>query len=791
MTNIKTFAHNRNIPVEALENSGMYLTQAYDKVTGSHKNAVAVSNYGEFRKYRFVNPSIDTKTGKLNRFHADTGYTAHVRWLDEAIALAPKSSKLALVLANGEVGSAVARYYGIPAFCVAGGEGTFNETFAREVAQAYERSGLDKKIILAVDNDGTGYDSAATRAKELQAAGLEVYQVDFSEQAKGFDIENWVTANRDATNLAETFQGLAREYKPVVPEKPAQQATRQVQKVDATGTLGDIQTCLNILSPDMLREPWAKVGMVLYNELGDDGYELWREWSEPGNTYDESACISTWRSFKGKEPKDKVRIGSLIRWATEANNGINPVKRTEIALDAKETLLSAPLTDAGNAQRFTEMYKGLVRYNHTSRQWLIWSGKHWQYDNVGRIHRFAIETARAFQQAVIDGVSNYDTKKAAMSIAMGLEDERKRKSMLSTAQTEPDIATEESQYDADTMLLGVDNGVIDLRTGDFREARQNDYITKLANVAYTPGATCQRWERFMLEVFNDDPDIVKYVQRAVGYSLTGDTREQVMFLLYGNGRNGKSTFLETMAALLGDYGDTTPFNTFDASSLNEQTNDLAALKGARFVSIVETDEDRRLNESKVKLVTGQDRVKCRFLNKEFFTYKPQFKIWLAVNHKPQIRGTDLGIWRRIQTIPFTVNFTGREDKELDTTLRSELPGILNWALEGLRDWLSQGLNTPTQLVDAATSYRKENDIVEKWLDDQATIEPEAKVSVAIAYQNFGEWMKLEGYRYTMTKDAFSKRLAEKGFAVSVGKDENRKSTRFYTGFICGLITPVR
>ncbi len=269
--------------------------------------------------------------------------------------------------------------------------------------------------------------------------------------------------------------------------------------------------------------------------------------------------------------------------------------------------------------------------------------------------------------------------------------------------------------------------------------------------------------------------MIAFVQRAVGYSLTGDTREQALFLGYGHGANGKSVFLEVLTALLGEYAANASFDTFDAGRRNESTNDLAALKGKRFVTVIESDEDRRLAEARVKAVTGQDLITCRFLYCEPFSYRPQFKLWMAMNHKPVISGTDNGIWRRIKLIPFTQTFEGRADKTLATKLRAELPGILNWALEGLRAWQRDGLGTAAAVDSATKEYRRESDLVTQWLDECTEQDPSATLTTGTAIDSYTAWCKRNGYR-APTARGLGRRLVELGYEA--GRTNSR---RFYVG----------
>ena len=265
-------------------------------------------------------------------------------------------------------------------------------------------------------------------------------------------------------------------------------------------------------------------------------------------------------------------------------------------------------------------------------------------------------------------------------------------------------------FDQPPWLLNVLNGTVDLHTGILHEHRREDLLTKLAPVVYDPDATCPRWEAFLMRIMGDNVELVAFLQRAAGYALTGDTREEVIFILYGTGANGKSTFLEVLRALLEDYARQADFTTFLARRSDGVRNDVARLAGARFVTAVEAASGRRLDEALIKQLTGRDPVPARFLYQEYFEYYPEFKLFLATNHKPVIQGADEGIWRRIRLIPFAVTIPAAEqDRTLRATLRSELPGILNWAIQGCLAWQREGLGEAEAIQQATAAYRTEMD----------------------------------------------------------------------------------
>lgn len=445
-----------------------------------------------------------------------------------------------------------------------------------------------------------------------------------------------------------------------------------------------------------------------------------------------------------------------------------------IAQNDEHILVNAHQTDAGNAECMAFLFADHFRYCHTRGKWLYWNEARWKVDVDGEAQRAALQVARERQRAALT-IEDTDRKLQAIKWGISSESTSRIGAMLEMAKSFRQFATTVELYDADPLLAGVENGTLDFRVGRMRPAERDEYLTMQLGTRADKAATAPRWEQFLWEVFAGDQELIDYVQRAVGYSLTGDTSEHVLFLCHGSGANGKSVFLEILTLLLGDYAANTPFDTFDAGKRGEATNDLAALKGKRLVTVIETEEDRRLAEARVKAVTGQDAVSCRFLYREFFTYRPQFKIWMAMNHKPIIRGTDRGIWRRVKLIPFTQSFEGREDRHLTEKLRAELSGILNWAITGFAAWLTQGLGAASAVEQATAEYRQESDLVGQWIEECTLQVPDAELSTKEAYTSYREWCQSYGHR-ELTVTAFGRSLKEKGYQK--GSDGKQ---RYYIG----------
>jgi putative DNA primase/helicase len=420
------------------------------------------------------------------------------------------------------------------------------------------------------------------------------------------------------------------------------------------------------------------------------------------------------------------------------------------------------LTDMGNARRLMKHCGEDLRYVRAWRKWLAWDGARWEKDETGEIERRAKSTILSIYDD-LPSVSDDGKRSLLAKHAIRSQAIHRIQAMIGLAESEQEVAVRSEQFDRDPWLLNVANGTINLKTSLLREHDRNDLITKLAPVVYDPNAQCRIFDAFLDRIFAANRDLIGFVQRAVGYSLTGDTSERALFILHGTGRNGKSTLLNVLRAALGDYALRTPTETLLAKRDGAIPNDVARLKGARFVTASETEEGKRLAESFIKDVTGGDVISARFMRAEFFDFKPECKVWLATNHKPSIRGTDNGIWDRIRLIPFGVRIPeSEEDKELLAKLCDELPGILRWAVDGCIAWQRDGLGTPTAVREATESYRNENDVLGRFVEDCCCVLSGASVRSSDLYEAYKRWCDQNG-EHPQTQKAFSMRVAELGF----------------------------
>jgi putative DNA primase/helicase len=319
-----------------------------------------------------------------------------------------------------------------------------------------------------------------------------------------------------------------------------------------------------------------------------------------------------------------------------------------------------------------------------------------------------------------------------------------------------------NDVDKDPWLFNVGNGTIDLKKGVFREHCREDMITKIAQVSYDGEAECPAWKQFIREIMDYKPELIEFLQTAAGWALTGDTSEQVMFILFGSGANGKSTFLNVLMKLMGDYGISASTETFMKKNGDQISNDIARLRGARFVVTSEAEEGRRLSEPLIKLITGTDAMTARFLYGEFFEFTPTFKIFMASNHKPVIRGTDLGIWRRIKLIPFTTTIAPeKQDKHLEQKLLEEKPGILNWLIEGAQRWFEKGLAAPVVITSATEEYRNEMDVLGAFIKDCCIQSPGVSVRAREIFKSYLDWCE-ENNEHACSERFLATQLKELG-----------------------------
>jgi putative DNA primase/helicase len=412
-------------------------------------------------------------------------------------------------------------------------------------------------------------------------------------------------------------------------------------------------------------------------------------------------------------------------------------------------------TDLGNARRLVNAHGEFFRYAPQLGQWLTWDGRRWADDATGEIVRYAKQIT---DMILDDGHLTSDEKlfswgkrsQSAPCIA----------NMISLAKTEEGIPVLVKHLDADPYEFNVRNGTLNLRTGELHAHRQSDLITKLADIIYDPEAQCPTWLETLNGIFAGDQSLVKFLQLFAGYSLTGIVSEQKMTFSHGTGANGKTTIMNALRAITGDYGISLASDVLIDSGHEGHSTGITDLRGARFVTATETEEGRRFNESLVKQLTGSDPIKARRMRTDNFEFQPTHKLWMSGNHLPRIQGTDHAIWRRLALLPFEVRFP--IDPTLSDRLFKETSGILAWAVQGCLEWQSDGLQIPER-VDAATQgYRDSQDHIGRFIADECIVREQCYVSSVVLRRAYESWCEEQGEK-AWSATAVGRELSNRGY----------------------------
>lgn len=483
-----------------------------------------------------------------------------------------------------------------------------------------------------------------------------------------------------------------------------------------------------------------------------------------------------WDKKRGNTTYGALAIGKAIATCTEC---YEPAKYNDASLaiaffrggsvGVQADKKKYDMTDTGNAHRLYDKFGRVLKYSYNRKKWYFWDGKVWQIDDSGEVKKLADEICEDLkQEAFLE--QDEDLQQTALKFAKKTAGSNAKEAMIRECQHLYDIPASPDDFDAYTDYLNCQNGIVNLRNGELIPHDANFMMSKICFAEYDNSKPPKLWLRFLDDVTNGNKDLQEYIQRSVGYSISGSIKEQCAYFLYGIGNNGKSTFLDTIADLLGNYAsnaqpDTIMMNRKQGGGAN---SDIARLKSARFVTSEEPTEGMRLNEGLLKQLTGGGRVTCRFLYGDDFEYTPEFKIWIATNHKPVIRGTDVGIWRRIKLIPFEVNIPKeRVDKNLKYKLRKEFPQILAWAVEGCIKWQKYGLNDPECVVEATKEYKKEMDLIAGFIEQCLIIDYDRKEKIMASdlFSLYSRWAKANNEYEMSSKKFFSeigKRLPDKG-----------------------------
>jgi len=519
------------------------------------------------------------------------------------------------------------------------------------------------------------------------------------------------------------------------------------------------------------RDNWRDVGFALHNQFkgSHEGLELFHEYSaQDPNIYNPEAVETIWSSTK----VDTKRLNKTLRWL------LYLVRNTLTWTDNKL------LGDVDNAKLFTSMFEDEFLYCHSSKKWLRYNGYKWDWclkgEEVEAAKVICAELAsRAGNLIKLDPTNN--EAKLWASHARTSRNNKRIAAMLELATSEPNMSIASIQeLDSDCMLLGVANGVIDLTTGSMVSPDPKLMISKQVNCRFIHSETCPQWLDFMQQTFQDDQEMIAYIQKALGYSLTGDVGEEVLHFCFGTGSNGKSVMANVIQDLMGDYVSTANIDLMAVRD-SSASNDIARLAGARVVLANETKENQKLDDQKLKALVSTEMITARVLYGEFFEFRPQFKIWLRGNHKPIVTDSSEGAWRRIRLVPFDNQIPlDRKDYGLQEKLLSEKEGILNWMIEGCLIWQKERLtNIPQRIQEASDGYREESDVLGEFIEDCCSVDKKYSIDQKVLYSTWKTWCFGNGLQ-PFTQKSLTRQLTSRSFKTERRK-ENGVGVRYYLG----------
>ena len=423
--------------------------------------------------------------------------------------------------------------------------------------------------------------------------------------------------------------------------------------------------------------------------------------------------------------------------------------------------------DTGNAERFLDRFGDSYKYSYINKCFYVYDGVKWDEDNSGMIRSLIDEMINDMKNEKVYINSDADDKEKKDILEAWQKHKKRSRSTAAKKNIVDELkhrrTIETDGFDYDPLLFNTINGYIDLSNGQLFPHDKSKMFSMQSYIEYTDTASPDVWIEFLDEIFEGDQEVIDYVQKALGYTLTASIKEQVMFILHGKGRNGKSVFVETVSKILGDYSTNIQADTIMVQKNKGVNSDIARLQNSRMVTSSEPNEGFRFDEGLIKQLTGGDRVTARFLYGKEFEFNPKFKLWVSTNHKPIIRGTDDGIWRRLVLIPFNLQIPKEQiDKELPNKLMRESSAILNWMVEGAYKWMQEGLIVPEKIANASKGYRHEMDVIEQFLEEEyeVTEDPEDVVKANDIYLEYKDWAK-DAEAFLMNKNTFGMKMSEK------------------------------
>lgn len=599
------------------------------------------------------------------------------------------------------------------------------------------KSGL-YKVPLSFDEICT---LSATEVKELAKTPREIELLDIGE----------IMVNSDLNHIWNESWDKIHDPKPTQILLPKTAG----EEVNAKESQLAEKACETLRKVKLDYPAWRDCGFALCSLGYAEGLRQFKLLSDNGYNYNPNNNISPEKQFDecSKRYDGRIGLGTLF-YIAEQYGFTFPLEYISF-------------TDTANASRFVTYHGDKVRYNNTNHRWYIWNGKIWQRDDRQAIYELVRDTSQRTKKILMNYTDTAQTDALLKGISK-LQNNYTQDMMLRQAQSFSEISCTETDFDKDSNVFNVLNGTIRFTdTGyTFTEHKKEDMLTQLIEIEFNSNAVCPKWQKFLDDIFSGNTEMISYVQRAIGYTLSGSTSENCLLFMYGGGSNGKSTFAEVLRNLFGVYHRKADASLITVKNNDSNTNDRARLKGARLVILSEIEQGRRLNESLVKDLTGGDVISARFLHQEFFEYIPQFVLWLYGNHKPVFRGQDDGIKRRMRLIPFRKQFAGEEKKtreEIIIPILKEISGILLWALHGYEEWKAKGLKEPEQILNATAEYIDEMDTVKQFINQCCQIVNGSKCLGKKLYELYQVWMKENGEGAVTKQKDFYNSLVSKGF----------------------------
>jgi putative DNA primase/helicase len=429
----------------------------------------------------------------------------------------------------------------------------------------------------------------------------------------------------------------------------------------------------------------------------------------------------------------------------------------------------AILSEDDIADCFAQQYREELRYVAKWNQWLNYDGARWREEETLKVFDLVRKLCRELTWESNSKDAEVKRVRTAKTVA----------AVVQLAKADRRLAAKFDQWDVDPMLLNTPDGVVDLKTGNVRPHRPEDYVTKMTAVG--PGGACPLWLQFLDRFTGGDRELQSFLKRVCGYCLTGDTSEESLFFLFGVGRNGKGVFAHTVSGVLGDYHRVASMETFIASSMDRHPTELAKLHGARLVTATETEEGKRWDEPRIKALTGRDPISARFMRQDFFEYLPQFKLMFSGNHRPGLRTVDEAIRQRMNLIKCAAIIPKRErDPKLAEKLKSEWSGILSWMVEGGMEWQRGGLRPPDSVISTTEEYLEVEDVFGNWMDECCTIDPNATAGPVALWEVWKTWATTTN-EFVGTKIRFLQKLEDRGFPPGRAYDQDGKRQRVHRG----------